>query len=215
MQLQRDDLTIIYYSSNQEKPGFEQKVMDNLKKVAGDIPIISVTHRPVDLGTNICVGEQPVCYSSEFKQILIGLKEAKTEWCIAAESDCLYPPDYFTFTPPLHDQVYRYTNLYVHFDGRDKFWKKTWVEAAQMADRQFWIDNIERVLEGQSGWEPHKVNPPFVFNTKEEYAWTGENPICYCKTHRGIGFKTGFEQGSVDEIKYWGTAKSFKDKYLE
>ena len=99
MQLQRSDLTIIYYSSNQEKPEFEQKIVDNLKKVAGDIPIISVTHVPMDLGTNFCVAEQPVCYSSEFRQILIGLKEAKTKWCIAAESDCLYPPEYFLHIP--------------------------------------------------------------------------------------------------------------------
>ena len=124
--------TIIYYSANTEDPIFEKKIMDNIKLQAGDLPIISVTRKPVDMGKNICIGEQPICYSNSFKQILIGLKLATTDFCIAAESDVLYPREYFTFIPPLKDKPYRYTNLWVHFDGRDKFWKKKWVEGAQM-----------------------------------------------------------------------------------
>lgn len=206
---------IIYYTANQEKLGFEAKIMDNLKKQAGDIPIISVSRKPIDLGKNICIGEQPVCYSSEFRQLLIGLKEAKTEFCIAAESDCLYPPDYFQFIPPTKDNVYRYTNLYVHFDGRDKFWKKKWVEAAQICGREFWIKNIERVLKGQKGWESVPVNPPFIFTTDDKYSWTGKNPVLYFKTRKGVGFKTGFIQGSVNEIPYWGNAIEVHNKYLK
>ena len=83
-----------------------------------------------------------------------------------------------------------------------------------MADRQFWIDRIEKVLEGQSGWEQRPVNPPFVFNTKEEYSWTGKNPVLYIKSRQGIGFKTGFEQGSFNSIPYWGSASEVKEKYL-
>ena len=210
----KDKITILYYSSNSESPVFEQKIIDNLKKQAGDIPIISITRKPTDLGKNICVGETPICYSNSFKQILLGLKEAKTEFCIAAESDCLYPKEYFQFIPPLKDKVYRYTNLWVHFDGRDKFWKKNWVEGAQMCGREHWIKSIEAILEKPDSWEPESFK--FIFQEKDEYSWSGENPVAYMKTRHGVNFKTGFLQdSSAKEIPYWGNAVDFRKKYLE
>ena len=206
--------TVIYYSANTEDPVFEKKIIDNIKIQAGHLPIISVTRKPTDLGKNICIGEQPVCYSNSFKQILIGLKEAKTEFCIAAESDVLYPPEYFTFVPPLKDRPFRYTNLYVHFDGRDKFWKKKWVEGAQMCGREFWIKSIEAILEHPDSWEPESFK--FIFPGKDENSWIGANPVLYFKTRKGIGFKTGYEQETaVKEIPYWGTAEEVKCKYLQ
>lgn len=205
-----DGNSVIYYSCNREKPEFEKKIIDNIKKHA-KCPIISVTHKPTDLGKNICIGEKPVCYSNSFKQLLIGLKEAKTEFCIAAESDILYPPEYFTFTPPRKDKVYRYTNLYVHFEGRKYFWKKNWVEGAQMCGRKHWIKSIEDILESDS-WEPEPFK--FIFKEKDEYSWQGR-PVLYFKTREGIGFKTGYRQGAVKEIPYWGTEEEVFNKYLK
>ena len=205
--------TVLYYSASVESPAFEQKIIDNLKKQAGDMQIISITRKPIDLGKNICVGETPICYSNSFKQILLGLKEAKTEFCIAAESDCLYPKEYFQFIPPLKDKVYRYTNLWVHFDGRDKFWKKNWVEGAQMCGREHWIKSIEAILEKPDSWEPESFK--FIFQEKDEYSWSGENPIIFFKTRQGIGFKTGYNQKIITKVlPYWGTALSVKEKYL-
>jgi len=204
--------SVLYYSANTESPEFEQKVMDNIKKQASHLPIISVTRKPVNLGKNICIGNTPVCYSNSFKQILIGLKEAKTDFCIAAESDCLYPPEYFTFIPPRKDKVYRYTNLYVYFDGYGKFWKKRWVEAAQMCGTIHWMESINKILERPYSWEPEPFK--FVFKEKDEYSWSGENPVLTAKTRRGIGFKTGFIRGAVEEIPYWGKSNNFKKYYV-
>ena len=196
--------TVVYYTSNQEKPEFEAKIIENLKKQAGDIPIISVSQKPIKLGKNICVGKLPISYKSSFRQLLRGLKEATSEFCIAAEADTLYPPEYFTFTPPT-DNVYRYTNLYVYFQGYDGFWRKRYVEAAQMCNRKVWIKNLERVLKSDS------VNPPFVFTTKDKYSWTGKNPVLTFKTRKGIGFKTGFISGSVRKLPYWGSSGKIKE----
>jgi hypothetical protein len=207
--------TIIYYSACTEKPEFEAKIIANLKKQAQDnnLPIISVTRKPIDLGKNICIGEQPVCYSNSFKQILIGLKEAKTKFCIAAESDCLYPPEYFQLTYSQENKVCRYTNIWVHFDGRDKFWKKNWVEGAQMCEREYWIKSIEAILEKPDSWEPEPFK--FIFKEKDESCWSGKNPVLYFKTREGIGFKTGYNQDIITkELPYWGTALEVKEKYL-
>lgn len=207
------NLTVIYYTANHEKPEFEAKIIESLKKQAGDVPIISVSRKPIDLGMNICVGEQPICYSNSLRQILIGLKKAKTDFCIAAESDCLYPPEYFTFTPPEKDKVYRYDNLFVQFDGRNRFWRKKSVEGAQMCDREYWIKCLEDMLKNDS-WEKQDYNPALVFPKDRVKYWSGPNPVLYFKTRQGLGFKTGFIQGSVKEIPYWGTVENVKKNYL-
>lgn len=207
--------TIIYYTHNRENPEFEEKIQKNILENCGDLPIISVSHKPVGFGTNICVGEQPLSYSNVLMQTLIGLKEAKTEFCIGAEDDCLYPPDYFQFTPPTKDNVYRYTNVVVHFDGRNRFWKKRYVEAAQMCSREFWIKSIEMVLKGHSSWEPIQVNPPYVFTSGDKFSWTGKNPVIYFKTRKSFQFKTGFMPGSMLEVPFWGTEREVYNKYLK
>lgn len=207
--------TVIYYTSNQENESFENKIRENLLKNCDGLPIISVSRKPIDLGKNICVGEQKVCYSNSFRQILIGLREAKTKFCIAAESDTLYPPEYFQFTPPTDDQVFRYTNLFVYFDGYNRFWRKRYVEAAQMCGRNYWIESIEKVIGKETTWEPVKNNPPFIFTTKDKYSWKSDNPVLTFKTRRGIGFKTGFLPGSVTTLPYWGSNKDVYNNYLK
>jgi len=209
-----NNATIIYYTANLEESGFARKIQENILKNSSGLPIISVSHKPIDFGVNICVGVKPLSYSNVLRQTLIGLKEAKTEFCIATEDDCLYPPEYFQFTPPTKDNTYRYANVYVHFDGRNRFWKKHYVEAAQMCGREDWIKRIEEILKGHDSWDPIPVNPPFVFTTADEYSWTGDNPVVYFKTRKSFKFKTGFVPGSMTEIPYWGTAKDVHDKYL-
>src|SRR5574341_2199632 len=173
--------TIIYYTHNREHPAFEKKVQETIRKHCAGLPIISVSHKPMDFGTNICVGDQPLAYSNVLRQTLIGLKAAKTTFCICAEDDCLYPPEYFAFTPTTTDRVYRYTNIVAYFEGKKKFWKKRYVEAAQMAGRAYWIQQIEKILDGHDSWEPFPVNPPYVFTTKDTYSWTGKAPVIYVK----------------------------------
>lgn len=210
------DTTIIYYTANRENPLFERKIQENILKVCGNLPIISVSQKPINLGKNICVGEHEACYSNSFHQLLIGLKEAKTDFCIACESDCLYPPDYFSFTPPTCNNVYRYTNIWVHFDGRGKFWNKRYVEAAQMCGRKYWINSIEKVLNGHTGWEPIPGPLPLIFTTGDKYFWTGDNPVLYFKTRKGIGFKTGYVRTTspVTSLPYWGEAGFIINNYL-
>lgn len=64
--------SIVYYTSNHEKPEFEQKIIDDLLSKRGDLPIISVTQKPMDLGTNICVGDVGLSYLNARRQMLIG-----------------------------------------------------------------------------------------------------------------------------------------------
>ena len=95
--------TILYYSSGRENPDFEQRIIDSLLEVSGDLPIVSVTQQPLNLGKNICVGDVGASGFNLFRQILIGLKEVVTKYVISAEADSLYPKGYFDYIPERDD----------------------------------------------------------------------------------------------------------------
>jgi hypothetical protein len=209
------DKTIIYYSANTEDPVFEQRIIDDLKKKAGDIPIISVTRKPIDLGTNICVGEVPVSYTSEWKQLLIGLKAAKTKFVIAAEADCLYPPEYFAFTPTEEKMMYNYNNIYIVWKFKDGFYKKRgYCEGAQICDREYWISQLEPLLPEE--WKPYEriaenILVSKIFPTRKEF--TG-NPVISFKTRDGVSYRTTFVNNKLNELPYWGSIAEVKKIFL-
>lgn len=205
------DRTIVYYSACTEDPVFEQRIRDDLVRKAGDIPIISVTRKPVDLGTNICVGDVPVSYTSEWKQVLIALKAAKTKFCIAAEADCLYPPEYFTFTPPEENMMYNYPNIWIVWKHKGGFWQKTgYCEGAQMCGREYWIERLEPLLPEK--WEPYtraeeNILVQKIFPTRKE--WTGR-PVISFKTRDGVSYRTTFINQRIYDIPYWGNINEVK-----
>ncbi|TAJ98753.1 MAG: hypothetical protein EPO36_14260, partial [Chloroflexota bacterium] len=144
-----NEVTIIYYSSNHEKPEFEDRIKDNILKVSGGLPIISVTHKPIDFGKNIVVGDVGASGFNMFRQVQIACREAKTRFVISAEADCLYPPDYFEFIPPRDDICYRDKNLYVMPQHRAFFWRKEeGATHAQIIGREFYLKVLDKLFEG-------------------------------------------------------------------
>lgn len=97
--MQNQDLTIIYYTANKNKPGFMANTQKYLLKAVGKTPIISVSFRPINLGTNICIGEQERSNYMLYNQVLIGAKAAQTKYVAMAEDDMLYSADHFTYRP--------------------------------------------------------------------------------------------------------------------
>jgi len=211
-----EDLTIIYYSANAEKPEFEQKIIKNLKESANGIPIVSITHKAIDLGINVQVGEQPMCYSNLWKQQLAGLKLAKTRFCVTAEADCLYPPDYFKFIPLREDLVYRYNNVWCYWKRKPAFYKKPSCEGAQMCGRKYWIERLEQMLDGHKGWKPMETLASTlvtkIFPDEDKVSWGGD-PVITFKTGDSIGGKTSLVKGSkVQSLQYWGTKELIYNK---
>lgn len=111
------DLTIIYYTSNyldDKNPYFLANTKKQLLEAVGDMPIITVSHRPTVIGsncTNICLGNIGRSHLNIYKQILIGAKAAKTDWVAMAEDDILYSPQHFQFKYWVKDE----------FQGMDYF----------------------------------------------------------------------------------------------
>jgi hypothetical protein len=209
------DRTIIYYSANTEEEGFAQRIREDLLKKANGIPIISVTRKPIDFGTNICVGEQPVSYTNEWRQLLIGLKAASTRFCITAESDCLYPEEYFTFTPDRDDLIHYYDNIYLVWRRHNGFWKKTGhCEGAEMCGREFWISRLEPLL--GHGWEPftRDYENYLVKQFFPEEALFSGNAVVTFKTGNGVSCRSTYVNKKIYDIPYWGNVGELKKKYI-
>lgn len=93
-----NDLTIIYYTANVIPEKFAQKTRARLIESANGYPIISVSHKPIDLGKNIVV-DLNRSHFNIYRQALIGAKSADTQYIALAEDDILYSPDHFKYRP--------------------------------------------------------------------------------------------------------------------
>lgn len=90
------DLTVVYYTANHLKTNFFEKTKSCLLEAVDDYPLITVSHKPLDFGQNIVVTNLDRSYLSLYKQILIGIQAANTEFVALAEDDVLYHKDHFS-----------------------------------------------------------------------------------------------------------------------
>jgi hypothetical protein len=91
--------SIIYITDNTLAPEIDSLCRRILVREAREIPIISVSQKPVDLGHNVCVGEIGRNWISLYKQLLAGAAEAETDWVVVVEHDCLYTYEHLSYQP--------------------------------------------------------------------------------------------------------------------
>jgi len=103
MEITKNDLTVIYYTANwldTHNPYFLENTKRQLLKAIGDLPLISVSQKPMAFGTNICVGDIGRSHLNVYRQIMIGARAAKTKYVAMAEDDILYSYEHFhTYLP--------------------------------------------------------------------------------------------------------------------
>jgi hypothetical protein len=143
--------TIIYYTANREGERFERVIRDQILRVAGGLPIISVSQQPLDFGVNICVGEVGISNQNAHRQFQIGCQAATTEFVHSAESDTLYPMEYFQFIPEDAINAYR-TPIYLFRIGGDRFYRKKASESATVVGREYAIRAIRESLRNRGIW---------------------------------------------------------------
>lgn len=215
--------TIIYYTSNRENPEMEQKIIDDMLSKAGNLPIISVSQKPLKLGQNICIGDVGHSYLNCRKQMLMATKLAKTEYVIHTESDVLYPPEYFNFEPT-GDNLYRYFNVWVMWlkdkSRKDFYHKPDTFDGAMIVKRDFSIAELEKYLEPYPGWyikNDRKYKPPHAAYHKIQKSYIpGENPCIHIKTNFGLTYLTGVDESPESTRKnlpYWGDVQTLRAKF--
>lgn len=212
--------TIIYYTSNKEDPAFEKRVRKNILKVSNGLPIISVSHKPIDFGMNICVGNVGTSGFNMFRQVQIACEKAKTKYVISAEADCLYPPDYFSFIPKRDNVAYRNRHLYVMPDRRSYFFlKEEGATHAQIVGREFYLKTLNKLFKDAPQWNEKEKNFPKERLGKEDVFndiqyWKTENPVFQIKTHRGMRYYTHSDRTPIYAIPYWGDGLVARNYFL-
>ena len=212
--------TIIYYSSGREKGDFEERVQDNILRISGDLDIISVSQYPLEFGYNICVGDVGVSGFNMYRQVQIACEAATGDFIISTEADCLYPPDYFRFTPDRLDIPYRDTNLYVMPDARDYFfYKKEGASHAQIVGREFYLKRLNELFTGAPKWSTEEKNFPrergLGVDVFKEFAYfRSDNPVVQIKTHKGMRYHTHSDRNPITELPYWGEGTKVRALYL-
>ncbi len=214
------DLTVLFYSASTENEKLESAVRENILKQKGDLPLISVTQKPLpNFGQNICVGPQYNCYGNEFRQIQIGLKEVKTEYVLVTEADVLYPPEYFRFTPQGAD-YYRYANVWVNYvldiGKKNKAYFKLYSDGAQIMKTEYWLNLINQTIGNDPYWftETNICPKLYRLETDPKNTWTGENPVITFKTTSGVSRYTSIRKDIEPKVvlPYWGDINILKRK---
>ena len=210
----RDDLTIIYYTSNAEEPEFERRIQRTLMEQSMGLPIVSVSQRPTDFGSiNICIGDIGLSPRNMLKQIRTGAKAASTRFVAMAESDVLYHSSYFDFVPPRDDTFYYTDNVYLLFFNRSRFYRKGQrSETSGIVNRDHLIQLIDKLLRGAYRGRLNVA----VGRISLQAAFHRDVPTITIKTGNGMRFR---HHDIVPESRrlvspHWGTAASVLHTYF-
>jgi glycosyltransferase involved in cell wall biosynthesis len=157
------DTTIIYYTDNKLEEDIDKLCQRELVKAANGIPIISVSQKPMDLGTNINMGDIGSCWLNIYKQLLAGVEKATTKYIATAEHDCLYTNEHFRWTPPRDDTYYYNENVrFVQWGGNhpelngmySSYWHKDRKALSQLiCNRELLLKSLRRRVELLDGNE--------------------------------------------------------------
>src|SRR3972149_7903986 len=100
------DLTILFLTTSRVPEKWAEYQRKCLLEAAGNYPIISISRKPLDFGTNYLDTDE-VGYTNFYRQFLRAAKLATTPFFAIAEDDTLYTKDHFdSFRPPLHVFAY-------------------------------------------------------------------------------------------------------------
>lgn len=208
-----NDFTIIYPTSNRENGDFEKKIRDKILAVSGDIPIVSVSQKPIDFGHNICVGDVGASNFNYFRQVQIACEFAKTTFVIEAEADCLYSPSYFKFVPPRSDICYRNSNIRI-LKRTGGFYKKTCSAFSQIVGREYYLSILKEIFVGKPEWDEQSKKRPGEPWASWELFQT-EEPCISIKTGNGLRKDTQLiNYDSEPSIPYWGSAEDLRKELL-
>ena len=149
--------TIVYYTDHSLGEPLFSACQRQLVKSAKGKPIISVSHTPIDLGTNIAIGKKKRSWLLLYKQLLLGIEAADTKYVAMAEHDCMYPAEHFDFIPPRDNTFYYDENAlfmqwsetkHIELKGMYSRWPKQRLALSSLVcNRQLLIDTINERLD--------------------------------------------------------------------
>lgn len=149
-------MTILYLTANQIPEEFAGFVRFTLMKAIGHYPLVSVSRKPLDFGTNIL--DDGVKNSSNiYWQMLRAAKTMDTEYIAIAEDDTLYHENHFNFYRPPANKFGYDQNRFALFLWNPEYysWRNRKSNASLIAPRKLLIEALEeRFAKYPNGTEP-------------------------------------------------------------
>jgi hypothetical protein len=138
------DLTIIFLTVNRVPEKWAEYQLSVLKKAIGNYPVISVSKKPMNFGTNLLQTE-PENSSNIYVQMLKAAKIATTPYVAIAEDDVLYCREHFIkFRPPMDTFAYNMTRWSVFTFGYPMYsYKHRIGNFSLIAPRELLIEALE------------------------------------------------------------------------
>lgn len=231
--MKKRDLTVIYYTACRLNEPFASNVRRQLLLAIGDLPLISISKKPLDFGNNICDGDTKRSIVAVYQAVLKGAKIAKTKYIALAEDDALYPPDHFyKHLPPEDTFAYNLTRWNIYTWSRPPFFsiKFRRTLSSLIAPRKLLIETLEERFAkypdttkiplkwmGEPGRSKYEANLGVTQRLAEDFYTY--SPVVVFSHPKSFGYQ---EQGTRKranairalELPYWGTAeKVIKDFY--
>ncbi len=224
-----NDITIIYYTANAISDYFYQNTKKYLLEAAGDIPIISVSQKPIDLGKNICVGDIGWSDYNIYRQAMIGAKEAKTKYIAMAEDDTLYSADHFTFRPSEGKFAYNMNKWSIFTWSRPQIFSNRgrMTFNAMIGNRELFIEAIEErfrkypkdeLIPYKFWGEPGRYEKYLGVTVRETEQFRSQIPIIMFShpeslNYRKQGTRKKLGQDKAYILPGWGEAKDIAKLY--
>lgn len=150
---------ILYYTCNTHKEDIEMVCRKNLSIARGDLFLGTVSREPIDFGDwNIVIPDERSPLTMH-KQIAAGLERMQTDFVFLCESDVLYSPTHFDFTPDNHIVVYYNTNIWkIRYPDGHAVWTDHLQQVSGIcADRKLLLDfYISRIMDiERNGFNRH------------------------------------------------------------
>jgi hypothetical protein len=215
------DTTCLYYTGHLPPEKFLLSIRNKLRESAGEIPIVSVSHYPIDLGKNHVVGEKPKTVWTAYQQIIIGLRLVETKWVVLCEDDTIYPPEHLRFVP-LKDNLFWYnTNRWVC--DPTEFWFANRANMSQLiCARDLLLEFMEKrfdIIKGpedplmsfcsEPGRYKGKHDRHLGLATKCVRKYLTDIPLIGFNNRESLGGRRKISSNAVikKELPYWGVAK--------
>ena len=154
----KNDLTIIFLTANRVPKSWAKYQKAVLLKAAKDLPIITISKKPLDWGMNLLQTEA-YGVSNVYFQLLKGAKIATTPYIAVAEDDALYPMKHFhTFRPPLDTFAYNHNRMALFTWGRPVYgWKYHPGNSVLIAPRELLIEALEERFQKYPNGTPDEL----------------------------------------------------------
>lgn len=203
-------MTVVYYTCNADWPRLEEEVRNTISRNSNGLPIVSVSHFPIDFGHNIVVGDIGRSFENVFMQMRLGLEYASTKYVAICEADFLLSAKFFEFRPP-HDKIYCWPkDGYITWKREEPlYYHKRMTQTVGIVGRDHLLSMMDAITDTHGNVVLDRLIPSL-----SETGLFDLGSVVTLKTRRQMHLTSPHSRGDpVETLPEWGAAWEMWRKY--